>query len=42
MSMSNERMDRGPIGTAHPLSEEAERYVGFKSWSLDIVISHYI
>ena len=22
--MSNERMDRGPIGTAHPLSEEAE------------------
>ena len=25
MSMSNERMDRGPIGSAHPLSEEAER-----------------
>jgi hypothetical protein len=25
MSMSNERMDRGPIGTAHALSEEAER-----------------
>jgi hypothetical protein len=22
--MSNERMDRGPRGTAHPLSEEAE------------------
>ena len=24
--MSNERMDRGPIGTAHALSEEAERW----------------
>jgi hypothetical protein len=23
--MSNARMDRGPIGTAHSLSEEAER-----------------
>ena len=23
--MSNEGMDRGPRGTAHPLSEEAER-----------------
>jgi hypothetical protein len=27
MSMSNERMDRGPIGTAHPLSEEAEQLI---------------
>jgi hypothetical protein len=26
MSMSNARMDRGPIGTAHSLSEEAERW----------------
>jgi hypothetical protein len=26
MSMSNERMDCGPIGTAHSLSEEAERW----------------
>src|SRR2546422_1061815 len=25
MSMSNERRDRGPIGTTHALSEEAER-----------------
>jgi hypothetical protein len=25
MSMSNARMDRGPIGTAHSLAEEAER-----------------
>jgi hypothetical protein len=25
MSMSNERMDHGPRGTAHALSEEAER-----------------
>ena len=25
MSMSIERMDHGPIGTAHSLSEEAER-----------------
>ena len=25
MSMSNERMDCGPIGAAHSLSEEAER-----------------
>jgi len=34
MSMSNERMDRGPIGTAHALSEEAERLELSCAWQL--------
>ena len=35
MSMSNARMDRGPIGTAHALSEEAERYLDIlQEWSI--------
>ena len=37
MSMSNERMDHGPIGSAHSLSEseEAERYLDIlQEWAI--------